>query len=61
MKAVLFLLVLLLLSVIPASAADSSRVDGTGSARIDELYSDIESFDVTFYSSQEEENLKCLW
>ena len=57
MKAVLFLLVLLLLSVIPASAADSSRVDGTGSARIDELYSDIESFDVTFYSSQEEENL----
>ncbi|KKH45083.1 hypothetical protein [Methanosarcina sp. 1.H.A.2.2] len=57
MKAVLFFLVLFLISVLPASAADASQVDGTGSARIAELYSDLESFDVTLYSSQPEENL----
>lgn len=57
MKAVLFVLILFILSVLPTSAAESSQVDGTGSARIAELYSDIESFDVTLYSSQPEENL----
>lgn len=57
MKAVLFILVLVLLSFLPACAAESSRVDGTGPARIVEIYSDIESFDVTIYSSQPEENL----
>ena len=57
MKAVLFLLVLFLISILPASAADTSQVDGTGSARIAELYSDLESFDVTLYSNQPEENL----
>ncbi|AKB19899.1 MULTISPECIES: hypothetical protein [unclassified Methanosarcina] len=57
MKTVLFLLISFLISVIPASAADTSQVDGTGSARITELYSDLESFDVTLYSNQPEENL----
>jgi outer membrane lipoprotein-sorting protein len=57
MKAVLFVLVLFLISVLPASAADPSQVNETGSARITELYSDIESFDVTLYSAQPAENL----
>jgi hypothetical protein len=57
MKAVLFVLILFLISVLPASAADTSQVDGTGPARIAELFSDIESFDVALYSSQPEENL----
>jgi hypothetical protein len=57
MKAVLFVLILFLISVLPASAADSSQVEGTGLARIAGLYSDIESFDVILYSAQQEENL----
>lgn len=57
MKTVLFLLVLFLISVLPTSAADTSRVDGTGPAHIAELYSDLESYDVTLYSNQPEENL----
>ena len=57
MKAVLFVLVLFLLSALPVSAADTSQADGTGPARIAELYSDIESFDVTLYSTQPEEDL----
>jgi hypothetical protein len=57
MKAVFFLLVLFLISVLPASAADTHQVNGTGSARIAELYSDLESYDVTLYSNQPEENL----
>ncbi len=57
MKTVLFLLVLFLLSILPASASDTSQVDRTGPARIVGLYSDIESFDVTVYSSQPEDNL----
>ncbi len=57
MKAMLFILVLFLLSVLPASAADTSQVGGTGPARIAELYSDIESFDVTVYSTQQEDDL----
>jgi hypothetical protein len=56
MKAVLFILVLFLVSVLPASA-DTSQVNGTGPARIDELYSDTQSFDVTLFSVQTEENL----
>jgi hypothetical protein len=57
MKAVFLVFILFLLSALPASAADTSQVNGTGSARIIELYSDIESFDVTLYSAQLEENL----
>ncbi|WP_410509353.1 hypothetical protein RSJ42_03700 [Methanosarcina hadiensis] len=57
MKAVFLVLVLFLLSALPASAADTSQINGAGSVRIAELYSDIESFDVTFYSAQPEENL----
>jgi len=57
MKAVLFLLVLFLISILPASAEDTSQVDGTRQVRIAELYSDLESFDVTLYSNQPEENL----
>lgn len=57
MKSILFVLALLLLSALPASAANSTQTDGTGPARIVELYSDLESFDVTLYSAQPEENL----
>lgn len=57
MKAVFFVLVLFLLSIHPASAADTFQAGGTGPARIAELYSDIESFDVTLYSSQPEDDL----
>ena len=56
MKSILFVLAFLLLSTLPVSA-DTSQVNGTGSASIAELYSDIESFDVTLYSDQPEENL----
>ncbi|MCC4770376.1 hypothetical protein FXV91_09295 [Methanosarcina sp. DH2] len=57
MKAALFVLALFLISVLPASAANTSQVGGTSQARIAELFSDIESFDVTLYSIQPEENL----
>ncbi|AAM05877.1 hypothetical protein [Methanosarcina acetivorans] len=57
MKALLFVLVLFLISVLPASAANTSQANGTAPTRIAELYSDIESFDVTLYSIQPEENL----
>jgi hypothetical protein len=57
MKSILFVLALLLLSALQASAANSTQNDGTGQARIVELYSDIESFDVTLYSTQPKENL----
>jgi len=57
MKSILFVLALLLLSTLQASAADTSQVDGTDPACIVELYSDLESFDVTIYSAQPEENL----
>lgn len=57
MKAVLFLLVLFLVSVHQASATDISQVNRSDPARIAELYSDLESFDVTLYSDQPEENL----
>jgi len=55
MKAVFLVLILVLLSVSPASAVESSQVDRT--ARIAELYSDIESFDITVSSTQPEKNL----
>jgi outer membrane lipoprotein-sorting protein len=58
MKAAFLLLILFLLSALPTSAADS-QVEGTGSAHIVELYSDIESFDVTLYSSGKKRIL--LW
>lgn len=57
MKALLFLLVLFFVSVLQASAADTSQVDGTSQVRIAELYSDLESYDVTLYSNQPEEDL----
>ncbi|MHC1754009.1 MAG: hypothetical protein AB9861_00990 [Methanosarcina sp.] len=57
MKSILFVLTLLLLSALQASAANTTQTDGTGPASIAELYSDIESFDVTLYSIQPEENL----
>jgi hypothetical protein len=57
MKSILFVLTLLLLSALQASAANTTQTDGTGPASIAELYSDIESFDVTLYSTQPEENL----
>lgn len=57
MKSILFVLALLLLSALQASAANGTQTDGTGPARIVELYSDLESFDVTLYSVQPEKNL----
>jgi hypothetical protein len=57
MKAALFLLIFYLVSILPASAADSSSAGEMSTARIAELYSDLESFDVTLYSEQPEENL----
>ncbi len=57
MKAVLFLLIFYLISVFPASAADSFPARETGTVQITELYSDLTSFDVTLYSNQPEENL----
>lgn len=57
MKAALFVLFLFLISVLPVSAANTSQLEGTAPARIAELYSDLESFDVTIYSTQPEENL----
>lgn len=58
MKAIFFLLIFYLVSVFSASAADSFPVQKAGEAQIAELYSDLESFDVTLYSSQPEENLR---
>ncbi len=57
MKSIPFALALLLLSAFQASAANTTQTDGTGPTCIAELYSDIESFDVTLYSAQPEENL----
>ncbi|AKB29180.1 hypothetical protein MSSIT_2461 [Methanosarcina siciliae T4/M] len=57
MKALFFILVLFLVSVFPAYAADTSQVDETRQVRIAELYSDLESYDVTLYSNQPEEDL----
>jgi hypothetical protein len=57
MKTALFLLILFIMSVSPVSATNSSPADGKNTAQIVELYSDLESFDVTLYSNQQEENL----
>jgi len=57
MKALFFLLILFLVSVLQASAADTSQIDGTRQVRIAELFSDLESYDVTLYSNQPEEDL----
>ena len=57
MKSILFVLALLLLSAFQVSAANATQTNGTDPARIVELYSDLESFDVTLYSAQPEKNL----
>jgi hypothetical protein len=57
MKAAFFLLILFLIPVLPASAVDSSPAGETGTAHIAELFSDLESFDVTLYSDRSYENL----
>jgi len=57
MKAALFLFILFIISATPAFAADGSPAGEANTARIAELYSDLESFDVTLYSTQPEKNL----
>ncbi|MCO5381457.1 MAG: hypothetical protein NHB15_04565 [Methanosarcina barkeri] len=57
MKTGLFLLILSIISATPAFAANGSPAGEASTARIAELYSDLESFDVTLYSDQSEENL----
>jgi hypothetical protein len=57
MKAALFLLTFYLISVFPASASENSHTGETSTARIADLYSDLESFDVTLYSDQPENYL----
>jgi hypothetical protein len=61
MKAAIISLILCILvfciTVLPASAADSSPAVETGTAQIAELYSDLESFDVTLYSDKPYEHL----
>lgn len=58
MKAAFFLLILFIMSISPASAANSSSAGEKNQAQIVELYSDIESFDVTLHLGQQAENLK---
>ena len=57
MKAVLFLFILFILSATPAFAADGSPAGEANMVHIAELYSDLESFDVTLYSAQPAKNL----
>jgi hypothetical protein len=57
MKTVLFVLFLSIISATPAFAANGFPAGEASTARIAELYSDLESFDVTLYSDQSEENL----
>ena len=57
MKAALFLLIFYLISVFPASASEISHTEETSTAHIADLYSDLESFDVTLYSEKPEDNL----
>jgi hypothetical protein len=57
MKAALFLFILFIISATPAFAADGSPAGEANTARIAEIYSDLESFDVTLYSTLPEENL----
>ncbi|HWQ48138.1 MAG TPA: hypothetical protein VN414_04165 [Methanosarcina sp.] len=57
MKAALFLLTFYLISISPAFASENSNTGETSTAHIADLYSDLESFDVTLYSDQPENNL----
>lgn len=57
MKATLFLLIFYLISVFPASASENSHTEETNTMHIADLYSDLESFDITLYSDQPENNL----
>ncbi len=58
MKSAFFLFILLILiPVQPAFAAETLLVGDTGTPRISELYSDLESFDVTVYSEEPDEEL----
>jgi len=57
MKAALFLLTFYLISISPALASENSNTGETSTAHIADLYSDLESFDVTLYSDQPENNL----
>ena len=57
MKAALFLFILFIISATPAFAVDGSPAGEASTARITESYGDLESFDVTLYSDQPEENL----
>lgn len=57
MKAALFLLIFYLISVFPASASENSHTEETNTMHIADLYSDLESFDITLYSDQPENNL----
>ena len=57
MKAALLLLTFFLISVFPASASDNYHTEKTSTDHITDLYSDLESFDVTLSSDQPENNL----
>ncbi|RXA16919.1 hypothetical protein EQO05_13030 [Methanosarcina sp. MSH10X1] len=57
MKAALFLFLLFIISAIPAFAAAGSPAGEANTVRIAELYSNIESFDVTLYSTLPEADL----
>lgn len=57
MKVALFLLTFYLISVFPVSASENTHTEKTNTAHIIDLYSDLESFDVTLYSNQPETNL----
>jgi hypothetical protein len=57
MKAAMILLIFFLIPVFPASAADSSPEGEAGTTHISELYSDLQSFDVTLFSDKPYEHL----
>jgi len=58
MKAVFFLFILLLLMPVqPAIAAETLQAGDAGTPYISDLYSDLESFDVTVYSEEPDEGL----
>jgi hypothetical protein len=57
MKAALFALIFSLIIIIPVSSANSSPAGEASAAHIVNLYSDLESFDVTLYSDKPYENL----
>jgi hypothetical protein len=57
MKAAVFAFILSLTLIIPASAANNFSAGEVSAAHITELYSDLESFDVTLYSDRPYENL----